>query len=197
MSIARHAGAVTEANIDPDSDITPAAEHGEYDDPVGDEPTRWLRIDRTTLIVIIALGIGIFALVRGLLVGITGDERAGLPPNIEEVQPVPEAVQVLNQSNVFVDLATGYTGVLIIDGIELDTVDLANLGELEVEPGQQRELPDVTIYEGGNSTLTFTPNSSAPISQFVDGEHTIELLYWRSDETRRQARSYTWTFTVV
>ena len=188
---------MTEANIDPDTDIAPAVEHDDSADSVGEEPTRWLPVDRTTLIVIIAMGIGIFALVRGLLVGITGDERAGLPPNIEEVQPVPEAVQVLNQSNVFVDLATGYTGVLIIDGIELETVNLADLGELEVEPGQQRDLPNVTIYEGGNSTLTFTPNSSAPISQFVDGEHTIELLYWRFDETRQQARSYTWTFTVV
>lgn len=191
---------MTEARIDPDADTG-----GSIDDPdavpttgaAEEEPTRWLKIDRTTLIVILAVGIGAFALTRGLLVGITGDDRADLPPAIEEVQPVPEAVQVLNQSNVFVDLATGYTGVLIIDGVELETVNILDLGEVDVAPGQQRDLPNVTIYEGGNSTLTFTPNAAAPITQFVDGEHSVELLYWRFDETRQRARSFTWTFTVV
>lgn len=153
--------------------------------------------DRTLLLVVLLLGVGVFFVVRGLLVGITGDDQAGLPELIEEVNPVPDAVQVLNQGNIFVDLATGYTGVLVIDGIEIDTVNIDEIERIDVEPGQQVDLPPVTIYEAGNATLTFTPNPEAPITQFVDGEHTAEVIYWRVDEGRQRARSFTWIFNVV
>ena len=173
-----------------DSDVTVPTESA----PTGG---RWRRPDRTTVIMILLLLVGSLFVARGLLVGITGDERADLPTFIESVEPVPEAVQVLNQSNVFVDLATGYTGVLVIDDVEIATVNIDELGQAEVEPGQQIELPPVTRYEPGNATLTFTPSSTAPITQFVDGDHTVEVIYWRVEDGRQFARSYTWTFTVV
>lgn len=146
---------------------------------------------------LLVLGIGIFLVIRGLLVGITGDERADLPMFVESVDPVPESVQVPNQTNVFVDLATGYTGVLIVDGVEIETVNVDELGQIDIEPGEQLELPPVTRFEPGNSTLTFTPSSAAPITQFVDGEHTAQVVYWRIEDGRQFSRSFTWTFTVV
>lgn len=160
-------------------------------------PGRWRRPDRTTVLMILLLLVGSLFVARGLLIGITGDDRADLPTYIESVQPVPEAVQVLNQSSVFVDLADGYTGVLVIDGVEIETIDIEEIARTDIEPGQQVELPAVTRYEQGNATLTFTPNASAPITEFDDGEHTVEVICWRIDEGRRFARSYTWTFTVV
>lgn len=184
---------MTEAPIDQGSTAT-----GNPSDDPATQPTHpRRRIDTSLAIVIAFLGIGSFFLVRGVLVGITGDDRTDLPTFVESVEPVPEAVQVLNQSNVFVDLATGYTGVLVIDGVELETRDVDELGRVDVEPGQQIDLPPVTIFEPGNSTLTFTPTAGAPISQFVDGDHTVEVVYWRLDEGRQRARSFTWTFTVV
>ena len=155
------------------------------------------RVDKTLAIVIVLMGIGAFFLTRGLLVGITGDERADLPPFIESINPVPEAVQVLNQTSVFVDLAGGYTGVLVVDGIEIETRSLDELGRIDAEPGQQIDLPPVTIFEPGNSTLTFTPNATAPITEFVDGEHTAEVIYWRIEDGRQRSRSFTWTFAIV
>jgi hypothetical protein len=160
-------------------------------------PGRWRRPDRTTVLMILLLLVGSLLVARGLLVGITGDDRSDLPTFIESVEPVPEAVQVLNQSNVFVDLATGYTGVFVIDDIEIETINVDELGRTDVEPGQQVELPPVTRYEPGNATLTFTPSSTAPITQFVDGEHTVEIIYWRIEDGRQFARSYSWTFNVV
>lgn len=158
---------------------------------------RWFHVDRTVAVVCVLLLVGFLLVVRGLLVGITGEERADLPDQIENVSPVPDAVQVLNQSNIFVDLASGHTGVLVIDGVEIETVNVDELDRINVEPGEQVELPPVTIYEAGNATLTFTPNSAAPISQFVDGEHTAEVIYWRVEDGRQRARSFTWTFNVV
>ncbi len=186
-------GGVTEAPIDPGSDA-----QAERSDDAPLEPTgTGRRVDRSLILLIALLGVGAFFLVRGVLVGITGDERVDLPTFVESVDPVPEAVQVLNQSNVFVDLATGYTGVLVIDGTELETQNVDELGRVDIELGQQVDLPPVTIFEPGNSTLTFTPNAGAPISQFLDGEHIVEVIYWRIDESRQRARSFTWSFTVV
>ena len=157
---------------------------------------RWWQ-DKMMIGMLALLLVGSILVARGVLVGITGDEREDLPTFIESVEPVPEAVQVLNQSNVFVDLETGYTGVLIIDGIELETQNIDELSTDALEPGQQVELPPVTRYEPGNATLTFTPSSSAPITQFVDGEHTVEVVYWRVEDGRQFARSFSWTFNVV
>lgn len=157
----------------------------------------WQRIDRTLLTASLVIAIGLLLVGRGLLVGVTGDERSNLPDLVEEVVPVPEAVQVLSQSNVFVDLASGYTGVLVVDGVEIETVNVDELATIEVDPGRQVDLPPVTIFEAGNSTLTFTPSSTAPIQDFTSGEHRVEVVYWRLDEGRQRARSFTWTFTVV
>jgi hypothetical protein len=160
-------------------------------------PNRKRRIDKTLLIVSLFVGLGLALMVRGLLVGITGEERSNLPELIEQVDPVPESVQVLSQTNVFVDLTSGYTGVLVIDGIEIETVNLRDLDDITLEPGRQVDLPSVTIYEPGNATLTFTPSSDALISEFSDGEHRAKVIYWRVEDGRQRARSYAWTFNVV
>ena len=72
-----------------------------------------------TLAFSLVIAIGLVLIGRGLAVSLTGDDRANLPDTIESVEPFPEAVQVLSQTRVFVDLEAGYTGVLVIDGVEL------------------------------------------------------------------------------
>ena len=161
------------------------------------QPGSKRRIDKTLLIVSLLVGLGLALVARGLLLSITGDERSDLPELIEYVDPVPESVQVLSQSNVFVDLASGYTGVLEIDGVEIETVNLRDLDEQALEPGRQVDLPSVTIYEPGNATLTFTPGESAAISEFAQGEHRAKVTYWKVEDGRQRARSFTWTFNVV
>lgn len=164
---------------------------------VSDLPRR--RIDKSLLAISLVVAIGLVLVIRGLLVGVTGDERANLPTLVESVNPVPEAVQALSQTQVFADLAAGHTGVFVIDGIEIDTFDI-NDPESErgsVEPGEQIDIPAVTIYEAGNSTLTYTPSDGAPIEKFESGEHDVRLIYWDVGEGRQRARTFTWTFNVV
>jgi hypothetical protein len=155
------------------------------------------RLDPTILIVSLVVGLGITLVLRGLFIGVTGDERADLPEFVQEVLPVPDAEQALSQTAVFVDLADGFTGVLIIDDVEIPTVNIDELSNDAVDPGEQVSIPPVTVYEPGNATLTFTPGSDAPITEFVDGEHRVTVLYWRLDEGRQRARTYRWTFNVV
>lgn len=134
--------------------------------------------------------VGIF---WALDLAVTGDEAQKLPPAVEEIAPVKGATQVPSQSGVFVDLATGYEGVLVIDGLELETV---NRNEYKGEDGQQVSLPAVTIYEPGNATLTFVPSPNAAITELTQGRHVVQVIYWKTLDGRSTARSYTWSFEV-
>ena len=125
-------------------------------------------------ICLVAIGVGVSVVV-------TGTGREGLP--------------VPSQTQVFVDLQVGFTGVLIIDGLELETI---NLDEVRgnAKPGQEITLPPTTIFEPGNATLTFDPSPESTISEFSQGEHIVKVIYWKLIEGRGRARSYTWSFTV-
>ena len=156
------------------------------------------RIDKQLVVVSVIVAIGLALVARGLAVGITGDDRANLPDQVQDVDPVPEAVQVLSQTRVFVDLEFGYTGVLVIDGTEIPTVNVDELAQQQnLQPGQQIDLPPETVYEPGNATLTFLPSDEALITEFVSGVHRAQVIFWKVDEGRQRPRSYTWTFNVV
>jgi hypothetical protein len=182
---------VTEANIDAERDAQ---------DVVEDAPRRapHRRVDKGTLLLSLVIAAGLVLIGRGLAVSLTGAARAKLPDTIESVEPYPEAVQVLSQSRVFVDLVSGYTGVLVIDGVELPTVNIEDVDQpSSSDPGQQIDLPPTTIFEPGNYTLTFTPSDKALVKKFDTGLHRVEVIYWKIIEGRQRPLSYSWTFTVI
>ena len=157
----------------------------------------WRRLDKTLLIVSLIVAIGLMIVIRGVLAGVTGEDRSDLPAEIEQIEPVPDAVRVLAQTSVFVDLAEGYTGRLIIDGVEIETIGIDELGNTQIEPGQQISLPPATIYEPGNATLTFTPAAGAPIEEFGEGLHDATVIFWRIEDGPARSRTYSWTFNTV
>ena len=113
----------------------------------------------------------------------------------ERIEPVAGATQTPAQASILVDLVAGYEGVLVIDGLELETVDLNALRD-PTRPGQQITLPPTTVYESGNATLTFDPSPESSISSFSQGKHIVQVIYWETVEGRGSARSYSWTFEV-
>jgi len=147
------------------------------------------------LVASLIIAISMVAIGVGISIAITGVDRQGLPDALEEVSPPRAASQVPAQTQVFVDLQTGFTGVLVIDGLELQTI---NLDEVRgnSKPGQEVKVPPATIFEPGNATLTFDPSPESTISEFSQGEHIIQVIYWKSIEGRGRARSYSWSFTV-
>ncbi len=158
------------------------------------------RIDRGLLVASLVIACGLLLVVFGLTTALTGNDGIERPEAIESVQPVENAVQVLQQERVVVDLQPGYEARLVIDGIELPTtiigqsdVDPAD----QVEPGQQVDLPTTAVFDPGNAVISFQPVEGALIESFSEGLHEARVIFWRIEDGPDQARSYRWEFNVI
>jgi hypothetical protein len=168
---------------------------------VGVKRPRFDTQQRRLLVCSLVIAGGIVMIILGFMSSVTGRKALALPATIENIDPVRGAVRVPSQTEVFVDLQSGYTGVLVIDGVELQTVDPNDpndpLAPAAPVPGQQVTLPPTTIYERGNATLTFVPTKGARIESFTQGNHTATVIFWKIvGGSRLRASTYTWTFSV-
>jgi len=158
-------------------------------------PVRFRRPQTSLLVASLIIASCIVGMGYAVSISVTGKARLGLPATIEEIDPVRSATQVPAQTRVFVDLASGYTGVLVVDGLELETVNLDDLRG-RTPSGKQISTPPTTAFEPGNATLTFHPNEDAPIDKFTEGEHVVQVIFWKVTESRASAHTYSWTFNV-
>jgi hypothetical protein len=158
------------------------------------------RVDRGLLGASLVIAVGLLLIIFGVTTALTGDDGIDRPEAIESVQPVENAIQVLQQDQIIVDLQPGYEARLVVDGIELPTTVI---GQSEVdpgvqaEPGQQVDLPTTAVFDPGNAVISFQPVEGALIESFSEGEHEVTVFYWRIEDGPEQARAYTWTFNVV
>jgi hypothetical protein len=157
----------------------------------------WSRLDKKLLAASLVIAFGLVLIGFALTRSVTGDEKSNMPAAVEDVTPAFDAIQVPQQTTVVADLAAGYFGYLIVDGVELPTVRLDEVGSQDVEPGEQISFPPGARFEPGNATLTFTPGADQPVDVFGAGAHTVRVVYWREIDGPSEARSYSWTFTVV
>jgi hypothetical protein len=143
----------------------------------------------------VAVGIGLLLVVLGLNASVTGREAENLPPQIQSINPVRSATQVQMQEKIQVDLIDGYTGVLVVNNIELPVTRLDSLPA--AKPGQQVDLPLTVIFEPGNNTLSFQPAKGALIEKYNTGVNTVVVRYWKTVDGPAAARSFTWQFDVI
>jgi len=97
---------------------------------------------------------------------------------VEQLIP-PRNSEILRQDVTGVDLRPGWTGVLIVNDVEIpeDQVDLANLESL----GQ----------------ILFTPGDDKAVEQYEAGENCVTAVVWRVEESRADARNTDWCFNVT
>ena len=97
---------------------------------------------------------------------------------VEQLIP-PRNSEILRQDVTGVDLRPGWTGVLIVNDVEIpeDQVDLANLESL----GQ----------------ILFTPGNDKAVEQYEAGENCVTAVVWRVEESRADARNTDWCFNVT
>lgn len=174
----------------PDSDVTV--------DVGAARPRR--RFDRGLFLASLAIAAGLLLIIFGVTTAITGDDGVDRPEAIESVQPVENAIQVLRQERIVVDLKTGYEARLVLDDIELPT---ATIGQADVDPqqvpkpGEQVDLPTTAIFDPGNAVISFQPVEGALVESFTQGKHEVEVIFWKTVDGPEQALSYRWEFEVV
>jgi len=185
----------------PSEELVVADEAG-HDVATVEEPTPvdtrswWARLDKKLLLASLVIAFGVVLVGWGVGQSVTGNEASNMPAAVEDVTPAFEAIQVPQQATIVADLVAGYYGYLTVDGVELPTVRLDEVGSQDVEPGEQVEFPPGARFEPGNATLTFTPGAEQDIAAFDAGVHTVKVVYWKEIEGPDSARSYSWTFTV-
>jgi hypothetical protein len=183
----------------PVTDIEPAEVPDES--PREAEPTTGRRrLDRGLLAASLVIATGLVLIIYGVTSAVTGNDGIDRPEAIESVQPVENAIQVLQQDQIIVDLLPGFEARLVVDGVELPTTII---GQSEVDPteqpdpGEQIDLPTTAVFDPGNAVLSFQPVDGALIESFSEGEHEVTVFFWPIEDGPEQARAYTWTFNVV
>ncbi|MGI9645314.1 MAG: hypothetical protein ACR2O6_08410 [Ilumatobacteraceae bacterium] len=182
-------GSSTEVDVATPDDIEHAEAAGEHSSRRSRRRPDW-----GLLIASLAIAGGLILIGWGLLTAVTGDEGVDRPDAIENLTPVEDAIQVLQQESVIVDLEFGWEGRLRIDGIDIPTT---TIGEIEVEPGEQLDLPPTAIFDPGNAVISFRPTDGAVIESWSAGPHQVELVYWRIEDGVETARTYVWSFNAV
>jgi hypothetical protein len=154
------------------------------------------RLDPRTLLVSAGFAVGLILVAHAFTSARTGSDGQGVKnPAIDRLIPSPDDL-VLRQSEVGIDLATGYTGQLIIDGQALPTQEVVAANS--PSPGTVDRILDVR-FDRAENTLLYQPLDvpGAPIKQFDPGQHTITARFWRLDEGEDTAHQYTWSFRVA
>jgi hypothetical protein len=197
---------VTDRVTDPDDtavdDLAPAAGDEVAVPAESDVPAvrSKRRLDRGLLIASLVIACGLALVIFGLTTALTGDDGIDRPEAIESVQPVENAVQVLQQERVIVNLQSGYEARLVIDGIELPTTTIGQSDvdpSVQAQPGQQADVPTTAVFDPGNAVISFQPVEGALIETFTQGLHEVQVIFWRIEDGPEQALSYRWEFNVV
>ena len=189
--------AVTGIEDDGSVQVEPAVDT----ESVEERPAKRRRpFDRGLFVASVVIAAGLAMMAWALAAAITGDDGIDRPEAIESVQPVENAVQVLSQERIVVDLQSGYEAVLIVDGIELPTTIIGQSDvdpNVQAQPGQQIDLPTTAVFDPGNAVISFQPVEGALIETFDEGTHEATVRFWKIEDGPDQARVYTWTFEVV
>jgi len=156
------------------------------------------RVDPALAVASLVIAAFLVLIVMGFSAAVTGRDSMNLPDAIESIDP-GDGDRVLRQTRIFVDLATGYEAVLVVNGIELPVVRIDELSAADgtaPEPGEQVVLPPVAIYDPGNATIAFQPTEGAPIEALAQGSQEATVVFWRIEDGRQRSQQYTWTFRV-
>ena len=155
-----------------------------------------VRIDLRRFLVSVGFAVGLVLVLYAFTSARTGSDAQGVRnPAIERLIPSPDDL-VLRQSEMGIDLATGYTGELVIDGQRLITEEL--VASDSANPGIVERIVNVR-FDPAENTLLYQPIDlpGAPITELDPGSHTITARFWKLEETEADAREYTWSFRVA
>jgi hypothetical protein len=151
---------------------------------------RWCPVPTTTpvystrfkLLAAALLALAIAAFVGAYLTFAQGEDdpvlRSGGQNEYVEALIPERNSQVPQQTTVGIDLATGWTGVLVINGVEIPEDQLNVTEELGL--------------------VEYTPADGLAVEQLEGGQNCVTAVVWRLSEGRDEGgRNVTWCFEVV
>ncbi len=106
-------------------------------------------------------------------------------PDPKNDEPKPEAIEMvfpqpgdrdLRQTTIVADLAPGYTGYLLMDGVEVPQDDIQFVDAI--------------------NTVTLKPTEVSDYRTLSSGTHCVTVVYRRIGEPRDQSISYRWCFSI-
>ncbi|MDQ1373874.1 MAG: hypothetical protein QOJ09_1212 [Actinomycetota bacterium] len=85
---------------------------------------------------------------------------------------------ILRQDTVYAEIVLPYTGVLRVDGLEIDA-------------------PQLKIIQVGTANrLSYTPGPATITGYLHAGIHRATVIFWKPDDGRKKASEYSWSFSV-
>jgi hypothetical protein len=134
---------------------------------------------RHRLLIAVLVACAAVAMYLGVRATETGDgEPASASTVVEHFIP-GEGDEVIRQAELGVDLAPGYEGTLVINGVEIPTDDL-------------RLVPE-------QNQVFFTPGEGKAVERLLAGPNCALALVWKSSQGRGTANdlSFTWCFEAL
>ncbi len=132
-------------------------------------------VTRYRAVVSLLLALAVAVLYIGVVSSVDRKTEITNSQNVVAVLPQSDSA-VLRQTRIFAELKPGYTGILIVDGIEIPEDQLDRL-------------------EGIN-TVGFTPGAGTEIVELTPGRRCATVVYWRVEASRSNAESYEWCWQV-
>jgi hypothetical protein len=155
-----------------------------------------LRIDGKRLLSSLKFGaittVGLVAIGYGCSTAVTGDAETKPPAGVERYLPTPGEM-IFRQTQIGADLATGYRGMLIVDGQTIPTYDLS---PNNCSPNTQAFSGVDAVFDSGQNTVMFQPKAGSTMEKFAPGKHRATIRFWKICEDPATARTASWTFSV-
>ena len=132
---------------------------------------------RLVIGLLLALGIGLF-LLSGRY-GVSDSKPTVTDSAVEALIPADKSPDVPRQSEIGIDLANGWTGKLIVNGVEI--------------PEDQLRRNDPL------NQMFFTPGPGKEIEKLPPGPVYVIAVIWRptDNQTEADGRQVRWAFTVT
>jgi hypothetical protein len=134
---------------------------------------------KVAAVAVLAVAITLFVLAIGAFED-GGDDpvlQGGDAAVVENLIPRRDA-QVPQQSNVGIDVQTGWEGTLVIGGVEIPR-------------GQLQITPEIGLIE-------FTPAEGMAVEELATGQNCVSAVIWKISDGRGVAdRTIPWCFDVV
>ncbi len=131
---------------------------------------------RLLLAALLAVGLGLIVL-AGLWASTGEPDDVVVTGDVVDQLVPARGDEVLRQARLGIDLAPGWTGVLVINGVEIPEDQLIRsdpLNQVFYQPGEDQE-----------------------VEQLDAGQNCVTAVVWQLSQSREQARDITWCFDAT